>query len=47
MIHITPDMANAAFEVCGALAVWANFAAIMKDKGYAGTRIPMMIFFTS
>jgi hypothetical protein len=47
MIHITPDMANAAFEVCGALAVWANFAAILKDKGYAGTRIPMMIFFTS
>lgn len=43
----TPDLINAAFEVCGSVAVWCNFAAILKDKGYAGTRIPMMAFFTS
>ena len=44
---MTPDRVNAAFEVVGAVSVWANFAAILKDKGYAGTRIPMMAFFTS
>lgn len=44
---ITPDTINALFEVCGSVAVWLNFAAILKDRGYAGTRVPMMLFFTS
>lgn len=44
---ISPDSINATFEVCGAVAVWMNFWAMVKDKGYAGTRLPMMIFFTS
>lgn len=44
---MTPDHINAVFEVVGSVAVWLNFAAIVKDKGYAGTRIPMMTFFTS
>jgi hypothetical protein len=39
---VTPDHVNAVFEVVGSVAVWFNFAAIVKDKGYAGTRIPMM-----
>jgi hypothetical protein len=44
---MTPDHVNAAFEVAGSVAVWMNFLAILKDRGYAGTRIPMMAFFTS
>ena len=44
---MTPDHVNAVFEVVGSVAVWLNFWAILKDKGYAGTRIPMMAFFTS
>jgi hypothetical protein len=44
---ITPDVINGIFEVCGSVAVWLNFAAILKDRGYAGTRVPMMAFFTS
>ena len=44
---MTPDIINGVFEVCGAVATWMNFAAIVKDRGYAGTRIPMMLFFLS
>jgi hypothetical protein len=44
---MTPDIINGVFEVCGSVAVWMNFWAILKDRGYAGTRIPMMLFFTS
>ena len=44
---MTPDCVNAAFEIAGSVAVWCNFAAILKDRGYAGTRVPMMMFFTS
>jgi hypothetical protein len=38
---------NAVFEVCGSVAVWMNFVAMVRDRGYAGTRLPMMVFFTS
>ena len=44
---ISPDLINAAFEVFGSLATWGTFAAIRKDKGYAGIRLPIMAFFTS
>lgn len=43
----TPDLLNAIFEVAGSVAVWMNCLSIIKDKGYAGTRLPMMFFFTS
>ena len=42
---ISPDVINGLFEVFGSVATWMNFAAIVKDKGYAGTRLPMMLFF--
>jgi hypothetical protein len=44
---MTPDGINGAFEVIGSVAVWANFCAVVKDRGYAGTRWPMMVFFMS
>jgi hypothetical protein len=44
---ITPDVINAVFEIVGSVATWGTFAAIRKDRGYAGTRIPLMAFFTS
>lgn len=44
---MTPDIINGVFEVCGSVATWMTFAAILKDKGYAGTRIPMVLFFAS
>lgn len=44
---MTPDAINCLFELAGAVAVWCNFFAITKDRGYAGTRIPMMLFFTT
>jgi len=44
---VTPDTINAVFEALGSVAVWANVFAIIKDKGYAGTRIPMMLFFSA
>jgi hypothetical protein len=44
---ITPDAINGIFEALGSVAVWANVVAISKDKGYAGTRIPMMLFFSA
>jgi hypothetical protein len=43
----TPDLINGAFEILGSFAVWGNFLAILKDRGYAGTRLPMMAFFTT
>ena len=42
---ISPDVINGLFEVFGSVATWMNFAAIVKDKGYSGTRLPMMLFF--
>lgn len=44
---MSPDLINGLFEFGGSVAVWLNFAAIIKDRGYAGTRWPMMVFFTA
>jgi hypothetical protein len=42
-----PDITNGVFELIGGAAVWANVFAIRKDKGYAGVRVPVMVFFSS
>ena len=44
---MNPDVINGLFEACGSLAVWLNVFALVRDKGYAGTRWPMAAFFTS
>jgi hypothetical protein len=44
---MSADHVNAAFEVAGSIATWATFAAIIKDKGYAGMRLPLVAFFTT
>lgn len=42
---MTPDLFNGLFEFLGSLAVWGNVQAIYKDRGYAGGRVYIMLFF--
>jgi hypothetical protein len=41
------DAVNAVFEFSGSIAVWLNVRAIYRDRGYAGGRIYVNVFFFS
>lgn len=41
------DIVNGVFEATGSVAVWYNVANIVRDRGYAGTRLSPMVFFWS
>ncbi len=39
------DAVNAAYEFSGSVAVWLNVRALYKDRGYAGGRVYVSLFF--
>ena len=41
------DSTNGLFEITGSIAVWLNVQAIYRDKGYAGGRVYVTVFFLS
>jgi hypothetical protein len=44
---MSPDVVNAAFEMCGAVFTFKNTLRVIQDRGYAGIYLPAIVFFFS